>query len=66
MNAPKEYKYVTQGQAILAHGYAQDLCHHIYMASLGHEGEASREGHLERAIEAIADIKRLLGLKPNA
>jgi hypothetical protein len=66
MNAPKEYKYVTQGQAILAHGYAQDLCHDIYMASLGHEGEASRERQLERAIEAIAEITRLLGVKENA
>ena len=66
MNAPKEYKYVTHGQTILAHWSAQDLCHHIYMASLGHEGEASREGHLEQAIKAIAEITRLLGVNENA
>jgi hypothetical protein len=56
-------EYVTRGQAILANGRAQDLCHHIYMASLGPEGEASREGHIEQAARAIADIKRLLGVR---
>lgn len=66
MNAPKEYKYVTQGQAILAHGYAQDLCHHIYMASLSPEGSPAREDHVSSARKCTDEVVRLLGSKPNA
>lgn len=56
-------QYVTCGQASLANGAGQELCHHTYMAMLRPEGEPAREEHIEKARDELRRAARLLGMR---